>query len=64
MLKYLFDVYLRLLPVFSINRVERGGGVSKISLCNREKGHIVNVTDRSRAGRRAKFSPETALRNV
>ena len=42
MLKHLFDIYLRLLPVFSINRGERGGwgGVPKILLSNKGRGHM------------------------
>ena len=41
-----------------------GGGVSKISLRSRGRGHIANVTDCYKGGGRAKFSPKTALRNV
>ena len=51
---------MRLLPLFSINR----GGGAKISLCNRGRGHIGNVTDRYKGGEKGKFSPKTALRNV
>ena len=50
MLKHLFDIYLRLLPVFSINRGDRGGGgeggggggggVPKILLSNKGRGHM------------------------
>ena len=45
--KHLFVIYLRLLPVFSINRAGWGdeGLVSKISLRNRWRGHIANFTD-------------------
>ena len=44
-----------------------GGGMSKISLRNRGRGHIANLTDHYKGGRgagRAKLLPKTALRNV
>ena len=45
-----------------------GGAVSKISLRNRRRGHIVNVTNHYKVtragGGRAKCSPKKALRNV
>ena len=58
-LKHLFDICLRLLPVFSINR-----GVPNISFRNKGRGHIANITDGYKGGGRAKFSPKTALRNL
>ena len=41
-----------------------GGEWSKISLHNRGRGHIANVTDRYKRRGRGNFSPKTALRNV
>ena len=40
------------------------GRASKISLRNRGRGYITNVTDRYKGEGRVEFSPKTALRNV
>ena len=61
----LFDICLRLLPVFSINRGEEGWeGVSKISLRNRGRGILLTLSTVTKRGGRAKVSPKTVLRNV
>ena len=46
------------------NQQDGERGVSKISLRNRVRGHIANVTDHYKGGGKAKFSPKTALCNV
>ena len=65
--KNLLDTRLRLLPVFSVNKGSRGGGgrVVKDFTTSQREGYIASVTDHYKGGgRRAKFSPTTALRNV
>ena len=71
--KNLLDTRLRLLPVFSVNKGSPGGGggggggggVVKDFTTSQREGYIASVTDHYKGGgRRAKFSPTTALRNV
>ena len=40
---------------------KEGGRVSKISLRNREKGHIVNVTDRYKGGKEGQIFAKNSV---
>ena len=59
--KHLFVIYLRLLPVFSINRA---GRCQRFRYVTDGGGILLTLRTVTRGGRTAKFWPKTTLHNV